>query len=138
MPVFDVIEHTADVGIRAYGESEAEAFQNAAFAMFSLIAELDKVADSTCLEIKVSSQDHETLLVGWLNELLYLYESQKVLLTRFEITRLEENYLEAMAYGETIDRRRHVLVTDIKAATYHMLSVNKTPDGWIAEVIFDV
>lgn len=138
MPVFEVIEHTADIGVRAFGTTETEAFQNAAVGMFSLIAELDQVTDSTCFKITVTAEDRETLLVEWLNELLFIHDSQGVLLKRFQITSLDETSLEGMAYGETIDRRRHELIADIKAATYHMLRVNQTPDGWTAEVIFDV
>lgn len=138
MPLFEVIEHTADIGVRAFGTTESEVFQNTAFGMFSLIAELDHVADSTCLKIKVSAVDIENLLVEWLNELIYLYDSQEILLRRFEISRLDDSSLEALAYGEAIDRQRHVLITDIKAATYHMLRVKQKPGGWTAEVIFDV
>lgn len=138
MPLFEVIEHTADIGVRAFGTTEAEVFQNTAFGMFSLIAELDHVADSTCLKITVSAVDIENLLVEWLNELIYLYDSQDILLRRFEISRLDGTSLEALAYGETIDQQRHVLITDIKAATYHMLRVKQESGGWTAEVIFDV
>lgn len=138
MPVFEVIEHTADIGIRSFGRTEADVFQNAALGMFSLIARLGQVSEALCFKISVDAEDRETLLVEWLNELLYLYDSQDVLLERFEIDRLDETALEGKAYGEKIDRQRHELVTDIKAATYHMLRVNRTQDGWTAEVIFDV
>jgi len=106
--------------------------------MFSLICEPDQVLDSICLEISVSADGHEALLVEWLNELLYLHDSYSMLFSRFLIRKITESTLEARAYGENIDFRRHQLVTDVKAATYHMLKLIRTEDGWMAEVIFDV
>jgi SHS2 domain-containing protein len=138
MPAFEVMEHTADIGVRAFGATAEEAFQNAAVGMFSLITELDQVEDTNGYTIAVEAEDRETLLVEWLNELLYLYESREVLLKRFEVSRLLATSLEAVAYGEPVDRERHTLNTDIKAATYYMLKVTETASGWITEVIFDV
>lgn len=138
MRPFELIEHTADIGVRAFGASEAEAFQNTAVGMFSLITDLDLVREEECFDIQVQAEDRETLLVEWLNELLYLNDSRDLLLKRFEIKDLGETSLRATACGEPIDRGRHELMTDIKAATYYMLKVKETPEGWMAEVIFDV
>jgi len=138
MPAFELIEHTADIGIRAFGATEAEVFQNTAAGMFSLICEPERILDSRCLEISVSAEGHEALLVEWLNELLYLHDSHSMLFSRFMISEMTESTLEARACGENIDFRRHQLMTDVKAATYHMLKLLRTGDGWTAEVIFDV
>jgi SHS2 domain-containing protein len=138
MASYEVIEHTADIGVRSFGNTEAEAFENAAVGMFSLIADLESVQPSREFPISVEAEDRETLLVEWLNELLYIFESNGVLLSRFRITDLSETRLQGTAAGEPVDDSRHELKADIKAATYHMLKVIKNDTGWRTEVIFDV
>ena len=138
MPAFEIIDHTADIGIRAFGRDEKTAFENAAAGMFSLITDLEDVEELNEYPIEVESEDRETLLVEWLNELLYVYESSEVLLRSFRITDMEETRLRGIALGEPVDRSRHRLKTDIKAATYYMLRVQQTQEDWQAEVIFDV
>lgn len=138
MKAFEIMDHTADIGIRAFGNTEAEVFQNAAIGMFSLIAELENVQEISESSIEVEAEDFETLLVAWLNELLYLYDSNDLLLKRFELLELGETSLRGIAYGEPMDAKRHKLKTDIKAATYHMLKLRKKNGGLQAEVIFDV
>ncbi len=113
-------------------------FQNAALGMFSLIAETGQVGEAQEFPVALEAEDRETLLVEWLNELLYIFESREVLLSRFEIMELGETHLKGLAHGETVNAARHGLKADIKAATYHMLKIVESPDGWQAEVIFDV
>ena len=137
MAHFEIIDHTADIGIIAYGKDEKEVFATAAYAMFSLVAELDGVDDALCREIEVTADDKEALLVTWLNELLYLFDVEHVIFNGFEVINLEEHRLRANAYGEKFDPLRHVLKTQVKAATYHMLKVEKG-DGFRAQIIFDV
>jgi SHS2 domain-containing protein len=134
---FEIIDHTADIGIIAYGRDEKEVFATAAYAMFSLIAELDGVDGMLCREIEVTADDKEALLVAWLNELLYLFDVEHVIFNGFEVMNLEERRLRANAYGEKFDPLRHVLKTQVKAATYHMLKVEKG-NGFRAQIIFDV
>ena len=138
MQPFEVIEHTADTGIRAFGATAAEAFENAAAGMFSLLAEPETVDDRLEFPVKVEAEDRETLLVEWLNELLYIYESNGVLLKRFLVERLSDTALAGKAYGEAIATEKHELKTDIKAATYYQLRVARVDGGWVAEVVFDV
>jgi SHS2 domain-containing protein len=135
---YELIEHTADIGVRSFGKTEAEAFEHAAEGMFSLISDLNGVRDDQEFPVEVEAEDRETLLVEWLNELLYIFESRCVLLKRFEVVDLSETHLRGRAWGETIDRSRHELRDDIKAATYHMLRVKQKPEGWETDVIFDV
>lgn len=137
MTRFEIIDHTADIGIIAYGRDEKEVFATAAYAMFSLIAELDGVDGMLCREIEVTADDKEALLVAWLNELLYLFDVEHVIFNGFEVMNLEERRLRANAYGEKFDPLRHVLKTQVKAATYHMLKVEKG-NGFRAQIIFDV
>ncbi len=134
---FEVMDHTADVGIVAYGKDLKEAFANAAFGMFSLIANLEKVRGSISREIDVQSTDQEALLVDWLNELLYLFDVEHIIFKRFEITALSQKKLKAKVYGEKIDTSRHQLKTAVKAATYHMLKIEKNK-GVRVQLILDI
>ena len=134
---FEIINHTADVGIIAYGASPSETFANAARALFSLITELDNVAEVLHRDIELVAPDQESLLVAWLNELIYLFDTENVLFKRFEISKLNNTQLKARSYGEKVDKSKHKLKTGVKAATYHMLRIDKS-DGCKAQVLFDI
>ena len=134
---FEFIEHTADVGIMAYGADVREAFVNAARGMFSLMVELGTINEVGHRDIEVDAPDVESLLAAWLNELICLFDAENVLFSRFEITEFGETYLRARAYGESVDSSRHKLKIGIKAATYHMLEVDQS-DGGRVRVLFDI
>jgi SHS2 domain-containing protein len=134
---FEVIDHTADIGIAAYGADLKEAFANAAYALFSLMVDLEDVGDAICHEVEVISEDRMDLLVAWLNELIYLFETENMLLKRFEIGELTETRLRASCYGEKIDPLHHKIKTAVKAATYHMLKIEEG-DGFRVQVLFDI
>ena len=138
MKPFETIEHTADIGIRAFGSSRQEVFTNAATGMFSLITDLAAVKPLDEYSVSVEAEDEETLLVEWLNELLYLYDSSSILFCRFKVTEMGDTRMKGVAVGEPVDPGRHKLDTDIKAVTYHLLKVGKVNGNWAAEVIFDV
>jgi SHS2 domain-containing protein len=135
---FDVIEHTADTGIVAYGADPKEAFANAAYGMFSLMADLEGVEEEVCRQIEVEAADRESLVVSWLNELLYLLDVERIVFKRFNITELSDTSLKAESWGEKLDTARHNLRSGIKAATYHMLRVAKEDGHTSIRVIFDV
>ena len=134
---FEIIDHTADVGIVAYGASIAEAFANAARGLFSLITDTDDIAETEYRDIEVTAPDRESLLVAWLNELIYLFDAENMLFRRFDISDLGTTRLKARAYGEVADSSRHRLKMGVKAATYHMLDVSSS-DGSRVQVLFDV
>ncbi|MDY6906940.1 MAG: archease [Chloroflexota bacterium] len=134
---FWVIEHTADVGIAAVGADIDEAFANAALGLFSLMVDLDTVGQATCREVEVAATEREGLLVAWLNELVYLFEVEGVLFKRFEVRTVGDTALRARCYGEHIDLSRHHIQMAVKAATYHMLKVERG-DGYRVEVLFDI
>jgi SHS2 domain-containing protein len=134
---FEIIEHTADVGIRAFGQSQAEAYANAARGMFSLIAELDTIRTGLSRRIKVEAPDCETLLVAWLNELIFLFDTEQILFSRFDIQTISDTYLQAHCQGEKVDPQRHEIKIGIKSATYHMLKVEQT-SRWQVQVILDI
>ena len=134
---FEIVNHTADVGIIAYGADVNQAFANAARALFSLITELDNVEEVLLRDIELTAPDQESLLVEWLNELIYLFDAENIVFKRFDIIRLNNTRLRARSYGEKVDSSKHKLKTGVKAATYHMLRVDKA-NGCKVQVLFDI
>lgn len=136
MKKFELIEHTADMGLAAYGKSLEEAFANAAYGMFSIIAELDNVKEVESRRVEISEDDMESLLFEWLNSLLYYFDVAMLLFKRFDIIEFGEGSLVAECHGEKYDPARHQLKTGVKSATYHMLEVDREKNR--VRVIFDV
>jgi SHS2 domain-containing protein len=135
---FEIVDHTADVGIIAYGTDIEELFCNAALALFSLITEPESIQEQVHLDLKVSSDERDSLLVEWLNELIYFFDAKHILFNRFDIESLTQNELKATCYGEGFDPMKHKIKRGIKAATYHMLRLDKDNDGYKAQVILDI
>jgi len=136
---YEVIEHTADIGIRVKAKDRHELFEKAALAMFDIIAERKKTKSpsiSKKISIVQDAQSLDELFINWLNELLSLSAVKELIFTSFKINKLDESSLNALAYGE--DRNNFKSNVEIKAATYHELKVEETKNGWLAEVIFDV
>jgi SHS2 domain-containing protein len=136
MKKYELIEHTADIGLKARGETLAEAFANAALGMFSLVAELKNVGEKTSRRVEVKADDIEGLLFEWLNSLLYYFDVDMLLFRRFDIMEFEDTRLAATCYGEKYDPARHSLRMGVKSATYHQLEVSK--ETKTVRVIFDV
>lgn len=138
MKRFDIIEHTADTGVVAYGADLKEAFGNVACGMFSLMADLEAVEEKVCRQVEVEAEDCENLVVSWLNELLFLLDVERLVFRRFEVVELSHTGLKARCYGEKLDLLRHSLRGGVKAATYHMLRLGRDDEGCSIRVIFDV
>ena len=134
---FEILDHTADVGIIAYGNDMKQAFTNTAKGLFSLITELDNINEVLYRDIELVAPDQESLLVEWLNELIYLFDAEGIIFRRFDIVELDDTRLKARSYGERVDSSKHKLKTGVKAATYHMLEVDKT-DGCKVQVLLDI
>ncbi len=133
---FEFIEHTADIGLVAYGETLAEAFANSACGLFSIITELRSVREAESRRVEISEADFESLLFEWLNSLVYLFDVEMLLFKRFDIIKLDSGRLTAICHGEKYDPSRHHLKTGVKAATYHMLKVDEEKKQ--VQVIFDI
>ena len=136
MKKIELIEHTSDIGLVAYGKTLAEAFANAAYGMFSIIAGLDSVRETESRRVEVNADDIEALLFEWLNSLLYYFDVEMLLFKRFDIVEFEDTRLVAECRGEKYDPSRHQLKTGVKSATYHMLEVDREKNR--VRVIFDV
>jgi len=133
---FQFIEHTADIGLIAYGQSLSEAFANAAYGLFSIIAELKTVKEIESRQLELNEEALEALLFEWLNRLIYLFDVEMLLLKRFDIRDFDGRGLKAICYGEKYDPSRHQLKTGVKSATYHMLKIDRGKNQ--VRVIFDV
>ena len=136
MKRFQLIEHTADIGLIAYGQTLTEAFGNAAYGLFSIIAELRTVREIESRRLELSEDDSEALLFEWLNRLVYLFDGEMLLFKRFDVSDFDGRGLKAICYGERYDPSRHQLKIGVKAATYHMLKVDSENNQ--VQVIFDV
>jgi SHS2 domain-containing protein len=135
---FEILDHTADIGIIAYGVDFKELFSNAALALFSLITDLESIQEKLHLDLELRSQGRDRLLVDWLNELIYWFDSKHILFRRCDIGSLTHNELKAACYGEDLDPNRHKIKIGIKAATYHMLRLDTDDNGYKAQVILDI
>jgi SHS2 domain-containing protein len=136
MKRFDLIGHTADIGLNAYGKDMPEAFANAAYGMFSIIAELGNVRAVETRRVEVTADDIEGLLFEWLNSLLYYFDVEMILFRQFDIIEFSDNRLVADCHGEKVDHSRHQIKIGVKSATYHMLEVDKEENR--VRVIFDI
>lgn len=136
--MYETFEHTADLGLRIRAADLNTLFAEAACALFATLVEnLDSVRPMQQLEVTITGDDREYLLFDWLKELLYRFDAEHLLLSRFEV-RVGADGLQGHAWGEPLDPQRHELTHEVKAITYHGLRVEETPDGWLAEVIVDI
>jgi SHS2 domain-containing protein len=137
--MFEVFEHTADLGIRVRAPDRETLLAEAARALFSLlVVNLGTVRAVQERQIVLDGQDDDGLLLfDWLSELLYLFETEHILLSEF-VVHFAEPGVHAVCRGEPVDRARHELDHEVKAITYHGLTVRPEPAGWLAEVIVDI
>jgi SHS2 domain-containing protein len=133
---FEEIEHTADIALRVYGGGLKELFCNAALGMFSLMADMALVRPQVERRLSLESMDHETLLVDWLNELLYMAEEHGEIYCEFDIATLSATEIVSQVRGMQHDSRN--LLKQIKAATFHDLSIEQTAQGYTTAIVFDV
>jgi len=138
MKRYETFDHTADIGIRAFGRTPEEVFIHAAEALFNVLTDLGSIRGQLTREVEVRGSDLEDLLVRWLGELLYLCEGEGYLFREFSIVQLTPTSLKAAARGERFDPTRHEFKTEIKAVTYHQVEVSQKGETWVGKVIFDL
>lgn len=131
---FEEIEHTADLALRAYGRDTKELFANAAHGMFALMAEPSLEEPTLEREVSLEATDPESLLVDWLNELIYLHEVERETYSQFAIETLSPVELKARVTGGPTKSKTKA----IKAATFHDLAIEETANGLVATIVFDV
>ena len=136
--MYELFEHTADLGLRVRAPDLNTLFREAAVGLFSMMVDdLKTVNPIHECTVMLDGTDKEFLLFDWLRHLLYLFDSARELYSEFEIIVTDEG-LSAIAFGEPLDPERHPLGREVKAITYHELKVEQTADGWLAEVIVDI
>ena len=136
--MYETFDHTADLGLRIRSDTLDGLFADAARCLFSvLVANLDDVQPVEEVTFTLDPDDYDLLLFDWLAELLYTFETRKLLLSQFDV-HVGEDGMHATARGEPLDTSRHVMAHEIKAITYHELKVERTDDCWLAEVIVDI
>ena len=135
-------EHGADVGVRGLGATPAEAFEGAARALFLLLCEdPSKLGDAVEEPIACDAATLEELLVAYLNELIFLSDSRRVVFGRFEVAirqGLEGFHLAGRAWGEPFDPERHEFTVQPKGATFTALQVARRGEEWVAQCVVDV
>jgi len=141
MADFNTFEHMADIGIIGHGKTQAEAFQNAAKAMVNVMVNIEKVETKQTIEVKCEAENVEELLVEWLNELIAQMGLEGLVFSEFKVDIKEENgfKLTGTAKGEPLNKLKHEIKIEVKAATYSNLKVAKDNDGkWFAQCVVDV
>jgi SHS2 domain-containing protein len=138
MKPYELIDHTADIIIRAYGKNLPEAFEHAAKGMFDIITDNSEIESIGQYDIHLEAPDLEQLLVDWLSELLFLNSAKNLVFGFFNVNLDEKkNSLSAHIFGEKYNISKHKMGVEIKAVTYHMLEVrNKRP--YHVQVLFDI
>ncbi len=135
---YELVDHTADIGVRVWGPTAEEVFEQAALALFSLVCDPLHIGARETVEVTLEAEAMDLLLAAWLNELLYVFEARRLVLSQFDLLELGERSLRATVTGEPLDTSRHVLCGGVKAATLHELSLEHRDDGWQGFVLLDV
>ena len=139
MKPYEIIEHTAEIGIKGYGRTQEELFANMAAGMFGLIVPPEEVREVSPVTVTAQAEGPEELLVAWLRELIVLFDTRHFLGKRFQIQAFERGRVSATVIGETLDLTRHSVDKEVKAATYCDLKLEEDASGiWSAQVIFDI
>ncbi len=136
---FEVLEHPADIGFRAFGATLPELYANAAMAMLSIADDPAAVEPREEYRLAVESGDRESLMVDWLSEVLYWFDGKRIAFHDVEVRVLEgERRIEGVARGERREGGRHRARLIVKAVTYHQLKVEECGGQWVAEVFLDI
>ena len=135
---YEFFDHTADVGIKANGQTLAELFIHCAQGLRELIAEDSHIGARQVKTIQLSAADVESLLLAWLKELLFWFSTERFLPDRYEFDEVTETVLRGRVSGEAFNPVRHVAGTEVKGITRHQFLVNRVNSVWQAQVIFDV
>jgi SHS2 domain-containing protein len=137
-PAFSMASHTADLAVNVYGSDMPGLLANAAHALNSIaFARLD-VTPGLERMVRLESVDDDTLLIDWLNELIYMLDAEQTVFSEFHVVGHSTGHAEILCHGEALDLTRHVLAREVKAATYHGAHIRRSAEGYTATVIFDV
>lgn len=137
-PRWEHFAHDADIGIRGFGRSLNEAFEQGALALTAICTNPNGVLSRDCIDVACSATDPEVLFVDWLNAVVYQMSTMHHLFGRFEVW-TDGRELNARLFGEPVDVERHQPSVEIKGATFTELSVRRQSNGdWVAQCVVDV
>ena len=135
---YEIIDHTADIGLHVFGNDPADLFRNAARALTDVITDRRNVVAVDSIGVSVEGHDWPDLMVNWLRELLYLWSGKDLLIASVEVDRINNQRIVAVAGVEPFQPDRHRIRNEIKAVTYHQIDVSEGLTGWEATIILDV
>ena len=135
---YKLIDHTADLGIEIFGSNLKNLFENAGYAMFDIITDTDRLTALSETNLNIIGEDWPDLMVNWLRELLYLWTGKGLLVKIVTVISLSEYKLSADIKFDHFDPGRHLIKSELKAVTYHQISVEREETEWKARIIFDV
>ncbi len=141
MKAFELLDHEADIGIRSWGKTTEEAFENGARAMFSVMVNLEKVNPEKEITVEVAAEDLDLLFVEWLNELLAQTDISEMVFSNFAVKIEDENdrvTLSGKAKGELLNQKKHEIHTEVKAATYFGLKSGKENGKYFFQCVLDI
>jgi len=139
---FEWVEHPSDIGFRAYGRNLAEAFENAALALFEIMVDTNKVEPREETALELEAEDEQALLYDWLDKMIYFHDARGAVFSKFKVEKLERSptgfKLKAKAWGERFDRKKHLERTAVKAMTYHMMEIKREPGRCSVQAVVDI
>ena len=136
---FSIVPTTADLAIEAFGGTLKELFAQLGLGLFSIMCDLETVRPRETLEVAVEAPSREALLVNWVNELIYLHEVNQFFACKVRVGQMTDKEIKAKLLGEKVDPERHALLTEVKAATYHELTLEQVASqGWRVYVLVDI
>ncbi len=136
--MFEILEHTADIGFRARGRTLKEVFESAAEALMFIAVDPEGIEPRSETYIEAQGEDVEALLVNFLSEILFVWDARRFAMRRFRVLELTPDRVRAEAQGEPFDPARHSAKLIVKAVTYHQLHIGQDEHGWRAEVYVDI
>jgi SHS2 domain-containing protein len=138
MQKFEFFDHAGDQGIQVFGKTLPDLFSHAAEALFQVITDPETIQPKEIRRISLQANDLEELLIDWLNEFIYLFETQGLLFRDFDFLALDAQALKATVRGEPYDASRHPIETTVKSATHHQLKVRREKGVWKVQVTLDL
>ena len=138
MKKYELIDHTADIGLRIFGQDLSDLFRNAGYALFDIITDISKVSPRQKRRFSLQRDCMEELLVEWLNRLLYVFDTEQLLFSSFHVFEITDTRIEAEAAGELYNKDIHPVKTEVKAVTYHNLNITEVNGVWQATTVLDI
>jgi SHS2 domain-containing protein len=136
--MFEILEHTADMGFRAHASTLPELFENSAQALVAIVLDPGKAVGRETISLTAEGDSKESLLVNWLSEVLYWLDGERFAMREFKILALTDSRVSGEARGEKRDSARHEPRLVVKGVTYHQLKIQPDAQGWSCEVYLDI